>query len=344
MPIPGTILTYLIGITMVFITVLVLVRKHFGKEVLIVSEEVKEEKKEISHEPPPVAAPVPVVAPAEPKPAKASPKAESPKCDELKAKPEKKKKRGWLAATVIFLFKFAIGAAIITAAWMYVWDKVNTEVPRGTSFLPRGSAATNARPSSYDVHMMTAKMFAEKLPGKDIASMLDIVYCESSYRQFDKDGNVLVVLNGLERNKDSAVGAMMIKEMHRKKAESLGYNIDTAEGNIGYGIDLFLREGYKPWEECVVALAVKSLNGKTTVRLIEAPLIGWSDWVAVGPSCHVEVKSVVRAESDILQKDGTYELNILQVGVKQDPFYAAKLRFATRVGEVAQKVRYICTE
>lgn len=342
MPIPGTILTYLIGITMVFITVLVLVRKHFGKEISVMSE-VKEEKKEVSPEPTPAPAPVPVAAPAEPKSAKEPAKAEPQKCDEPKAKPEKKK-RGWLAATIIFLFKLVIGVAIITAAWMYVWDKVNTEVPRGTSFLPRSGTTTSARPSSYDVHMMVAKMFSEKLAGKDIASMLDIVYCESSYRQFDKDGNVLVVLNGLERNKDSAVGAMMIKEMHRKKAESLGYNIDTAEGNIGYGIDLFLREGYKPWEECVVALAVKSLNGKTTVRLIDAPLIGWSEWVTVGPSCHIETKGVVRAESDILQVNGTNELDVLPVGVKQDPFYAAKLRFATKVGEVAQKVRYICTE
>ncbi len=344
MPMPGTILMILISSCVVLITILHLVKKHFGKEVMVVREEAKEEKKEVSPEPTPAPAPVPVVAPAEPKSAKEPAKAESQKCDEPKAKPEKKKKRGWLAATIIFLFKLAIGVAIITAAWMYVWDKVNTEVPRGTSFLPRTGVATNARPSSHDVHMLAAKMFTEKLPVKSVASMLDIVYCESSYRQYDDSGNVLVVLNGLERNKDSAVGAMMIKEMHRKEAESLGYNIDTTEGNLGYGINLFLREGYKPWQECIVALAVKSLNGKTTVRLIDAPLIGWSEWVAVGPSCHIETKGVVRAESDKLQKNGTNELDILPVGEKQDPFPADKLRFSTRVGDVSQKVRFICTE
>lgn len=342
MPIPGTILTYLIGTTMVLITVLVLVRKHIGKEVLIVREEVKEEEKEVSPEPPP---PVPVTTPAEPKPSevkKEVPKSEV-KSEEKKNKPEEKKKRGWLAATVIFLFKFTLGLSVITAMTMIVWYLVNTEIPPGMRFTPQ-TVTSNVRPNSHDVHMMAAKMFTEKLPVKAVASMLDIVYCESSYRQFDKDGNVLVVLNGLERNKDSAVGAMGIKEMHRKEAESLGYNIDTAEGNIGYGIDLFLRKGYKPWEECVVALAVKSMNGKTTVRPIDVPLSGWSEWVAVGPSCHIETQSVVRAESDKLQKNGTNELDILPVGQKQDPFPADKIRFATKVGDVSQKVRYICTE
>ncbi len=78
---------------------------------------------------------------------------------------------------------------------------------------------------------------------QDIPIMVDIAYCESRFRQFDKDGEIF---RGKVNNKD--VGVMQINEFyHLDTAEEANYNIYTLEGNTAYARKLYEKFGTKPW-------------------------------------------------------------------------------------------------
>lgn len=73
--------------------------------------------------------------------------------------------------------------------------------------------------------------------------MVDIARCESTFRQFDKNGNVL---RGVANRYD--VGVMQINEyFHLEKSKKLGYDIYSIEGNMAYARYLYEREGARPW-------------------------------------------------------------------------------------------------
>lgn len=83
----------------------------------------------------------------------------------------------------------------------------------------------------------------------DTPVMADIAFCESRFRQFDKNGNPL---RGFVNSAD--VGVMQINEKyHAETAAKLGINIYTLEGNMEYGKYLYETQGTKPWvhsKEC----------------------------------------------------------------------------------------------
>lgn len=73
--------------------------------------------------------------------------------------------------------------------------------------------------------------------------MVDVVRCESQYRQFDSDGTVL---RGRVDNED--IGAAQINEHYQgKQAKDLGYDIYTLSGNLDYAKYLYSKEGLAPW-------------------------------------------------------------------------------------------------
>ncbi len=73
--------------------------------------------------------------------------------------------------------------------------------------------------------------------------MAEISKCESHFRQYGKDGSVL---RGIENNLD--VGLFQINEhYHLERAEKLGYDIYSVEGNMAYARLLFNEEGPTPW-------------------------------------------------------------------------------------------------
>jgi len=77
----------------------------------------------------------------------------------------------------------------------------------------------------------------------DIPVMVEIAKCESRFRQYDGDGDVL---RGEKNNFDA--GVMQINEYyHNEDSEKLGYDILTLEGNTAYARYLFERYGLKPW-------------------------------------------------------------------------------------------------
>jgi len=78
----------------------------------------------------------------------------------------------------------------------------------------------------------------------DIPVMVEIARCESRFRQYDKNGEVL---RG-EKNKLDR-GVMQINEhYHIETSKKLGYDISTIEGNTSYARALFEKYGVRPWK------------------------------------------------------------------------------------------------
>jgi len=77
----------------------------------------------------------------------------------------------------------------------------------------------------------------------DTPILAEVAFCESRFRQFDENGNVL---RGVQNNQD--VGVMQINEKyHLETAQKLGLNLYTLEGNMAYGKYLYDTQGTKPW-------------------------------------------------------------------------------------------------
>lgn len=71
-----------------------------------------------------------------------------------------------------------------------------------------------------------------------------IILCESDGIHSNADGSVL---QGKVDPDDTGI-AQINKRFHLQKSISLGYDIETLEGNLGYALYLFEREGDKPWD------------------------------------------------------------------------------------------------
>lgn len=93
--------------------------------------------------------------------------------------------------------------------------------------------------------------------------MIAIADCESRFRQFDDSGNVL------DGGSGGMVGIYQVNaSVHRAFAKSLGFDIDTIEGNILYANYLYQKEGTAPWLDsfpCWSKSAVNAENSTTTV-------------------------------------------------------------------------------
>lgn len=77
----------------------------------------------------------------------------------------------------------------------------------------------------------------------DLPVLVDVAYCESTFRQHDKDGDVL---RGVVNKSD--VGVMQINlYYHGEVAEKLGYDLHTLEGNTAYARALYEKSGASPW-------------------------------------------------------------------------------------------------
>ena len=78
----------------------------------------------------------------------------------------------------------------------------------------------------------------------DTPLLAEIAKCESSFRQFDKNGDVL---RGKVNRSD--IGLMQVNEYyHGAPAKKLGFDIYTVDGNLAYAKWLYNREGGQPWK------------------------------------------------------------------------------------------------
>ena len=89
---------------------------------------------------------------------------------------------------------------------------------------------------------LTVKEYVNKY-FSDIPVMAEVARCESQFRQHGKDGRVL---SGVVNSSDK--GVMQINEYyHLDKAQKLGLDLKTIEGNTAYARYLFETKGLQPW-------------------------------------------------------------------------------------------------
>jgi hypothetical protein len=77
----------------------------------------------------------------------------------------------------------------------------------------------------------------------DTPILVDIARCESTFRQFHKDGSVV---RGRVNSAD--VGVMQINlKYHGETAKKMGLDLNTVEDNAAFGKYLYSKYGSKPW-------------------------------------------------------------------------------------------------
>lgn len=73
--------------------------------------------------------------------------------------------------------------------------------------------------------------------------LAEVARCESQFRHYGKTGNII---RGIVVPED--IGVMQINEKyHGEKAETLGLDIYSLDGNLEYAKYLYEKEGTKPW-------------------------------------------------------------------------------------------------
>lgn len=111
-------------------------------------------------------------------------------------------------------------------------------------------------PQAQTVQEYVAEYFA------DAPVMVAIARCESRFRQFDNEGNVLKNSLG-----SSAVGVFQImSSLHDKPADKMELDITTLEGNVAYARQLYEEKGTTPWNSS------KGCWGKTQAAKAELAL------------------------------------------------------------------------
>lgn len=75
----------------------------------------------------------------------------------------------------------------------------------------------------------------------DVPQMLDVIHCESRYRQFDGSGDPLL-------SPTDDVGVMQINQTHWKEARALGLDIfNSIDDNIKMGRIVYDKQGIRAW-------------------------------------------------------------------------------------------------
>lgn len=94
----------------------------------------------------------------------------------------------------------------------------------------------------------------------DNPTMMSVAKCESGFRQFSANGMPLRGGGGAGN-----IGIFQINEQaHAQFSQSLGFDIYTVEGNLGYAKYLYDKQGTKPWVSCLSSTAPSSVPAPTS--------------------------------------------------------------------------------
>ncbi len=106
---------------------------------------------------------------------------------------------------------------------------------------PTAPVVVEAPQSSLQSNEIVEEVLNKKLPKDHI--LRRVAFCESTMRQFAENGSVLT---GKVDPRDT--GLFQINSYyHADTAKHKGMDLSTVEGNVDYAIDLYNREGTKPW-------------------------------------------------------------------------------------------------
>lgn len=82
----------------------------------------------------------------------------------------------------------------------------------------------------------------------DAPVMIDVAKCESGFRQFGPDGTPLYDPS------HTYIGVFQISEaIHTPRAQQLGHDLTTVDGNLSYARSLYNAQGTGPWKGCLPA-------------------------------------------------------------------------------------------
>ena len=146
---------------------------------------------------------------------------------------------------VVGMGAFAIATAHAMSATMATTTSVTAVATTtiATTTLPISTSTTTATTTVQDqvaVEKQVRDYFA------DVPAMIQIARCESNFRQFTDSGSVLH--GGASRG---MIGVFQFNEqMHATAARTLGFNLATLEGNIGYARAVYMQQGTTPWASC----------------------------------------------------------------------------------------------
>ncbi len=136
-----------------------------------------------------------------------------------------------LIMTTIFVISSVYGAPTVAIA-----DSISTSTTVAPLIRTDGTTNTTIL-TKKDIERLVKEYF------RNDPVLVEIARCESQFRQFDVNGNVL---KGTINKGD--LGLMQInKYYHADKAKELGLNLRTIEGNLAYAKYLYQKEGVQPW-------------------------------------------------------------------------------------------------
>ncbi|MDE1974896.1 MAG: hypothetical protein KGI49_00045 [Patescibacteria group bacterium] len=142
------------------------------------------------------------------------------------------------ATGAVFLLSSLYGAGQANAAAMNAVAPATNNGQATTS----GQAVSDTE-SANEVEAYVRGAYADE------PILIDVAFCESTFRQFDKDG---AVVRGKVNHGD--VGVMQINEYyHADEAKRLGDDLYTLQGNVAFGKYLYQKYGTDPWsssEKC----------------------------------------------------------------------------------------------
>ena len=132
-----------------------------------------------------------------------------------------------LVTTSLFVFSSLYGGPATDTAAVATTAPATVEMVEATSSISPNAGVKDAAIAYF----------------KDTPVLADIAFCESSFRQYDKNGKVLV-----GKVNKSDIGVMQINTYYQgKKAKELGYDLTTVDGNMAYAKYLYETEGTTPW-------------------------------------------------------------------------------------------------
>ena len=144
---------------------------------------------------------------------------------------------------LLLLLGVCTGVASAKTATSTQGIEISAHEVRGTTTTPTPTVSTttpgvvDVRETPSQIEEMVRTRF---LPG---SAMIGIARCESNFRQYTDSGNVL------RGGYDSAmIGVFQFDEsVHKDRAQELGFDIYTTQGNIAYAEYLYAQAGTDPW-------------------------------------------------------------------------------------------------
>ncbi len=87
-----------------------------------------------------------------------------------------------------------------------------------------------------------------EFPASEVPHVYQLAACESTLRQWDKEGNVIIHVN---ENGSIDFGAMQVNSLHLAEADKLNLDIvNVIEDNIHMARLIWDNQGYSAWLRC----------------------------------------------------------------------------------------------